>query len=111
VIVNPTGATYAGSTTKSRLSAFVKRSGPIATGLQRPLTGTWLGGVPLGPVILGVIVVATVIGFVLALRRRPEYLGTAIPLASFLVLYPVFYILFDPTIFWNDGRTSSTCRT
>jgi hypothetical protein len=104
VIVNPTGATYPGSTARSRLSAFVKHSGPIATGSQRPLTGTWLGGVPLGPVILGAIVVATVIGFVLAMRRRPEYLKTAIPIASFVVLYPVFYVLFDPTIFWNDGR-------
>jgi hypothetical protein len=104
VIVNPTGATYPGSTARSRLSAFVKHSGPIATGMQRPLTGTWLGGTPLGPVILGAIVVAIVIGLVLALRRKPEYVRTAIPLASFVVLYPVFYVLFDPTIFWNDGR-------
>jgi hypothetical protein len=104
VIVNPNGATYPGSTVRSRLSAFVKHSGPIATGMQRPITGRWLGGHAVGPVILVVIVVATVIGLVLALRCRPQSAGTVIPLASFVVLYPLFYVLFDPTIFWNDGR-------
>ena len=103
-IVDPTGATYPGSTPGSRLSAFVEHSGPIASGMQRPVTGTWLGGSPVGPVILVAVLVATAIGLVLALIRRPERAGTVIALASFVVLYPLFYVLFDPTIFWNDGR-------
>jgi hypothetical protein len=104
VLIHPTGATYPGSTAGSRFSAFVEHSGPIATGVQRPITGTWLGGGVLGRVALVAILVATVAGFVLVLRLRPRRVGVMIPLASFVVLYPLFYVLFDPTVFWNDGR-------
>ncbi len=104
VIVNPTGATYPGSTPGSRLSAFVEHSGPIATGIQRPIAGTWLGGAALGRVVVLVLLAVTVTGFVLALSRRPGSPRVMIPLASFVVLYPLFYAAFDPTVFWNDGR-------
>jgi hypothetical protein len=72
--------------------------------MQRPVTGTWLGGSGIGAVVLGAVLVATVIGLVLASRRRPERAGTMMALASFVVLYPLFYVVFDPTVFWNDGR-------
>ena len=103
-VVHPSGASYPGSTPGSRLSAFVQHSGPIATGLQRPITGTWLGAAAVGRVILVVILLATVTGFVLVLKREPKRAGVAVPLASFVVLFPLFYMLFDPTVFWNDGR-------
>jgi hypothetical protein len=104
VVLHPSGATYPGSTPLARFSAFVGHSAPIAAGFQRPITGNWLGGPVLGRVALAVILVTTVIGFVLALRRRPRAAGVMIPLASFVVLYPLFYVLFAPTVFWNDGR-------
>ncbi len=104
VIVHPTGATYPGSTPGSRFSAFFRHSGPIATGIQRPITGTWLGGAALGRVVIVAVLAAAVTGFVLALRRRPGSARVMIPLASFVVLYPLYYAAFDPTVFWNDGR-------
>ncbi len=58
VIVHPTGATYPGSTPGSRFSAFFRHSGPIATGIQRPITGTWLGGAALGRVVIVVVLAA-----------------------------------------------------
>ncbi len=104
VVVHPTGATYPGSTPRSRISAFFGHSGPIATGIQRPVTGTWLGGAVAGRALLVAVLAATACGFVLALRIRPEAAHVIVPLASFVVLYPLFYVLFDPTVFWNDGR-------
>ena len=54
--------------------------------------------------ILVAVLVATAVGFVFALRRRPQRARTVMALAAFVVLYPLFYVLFDPTVFWNDGR-------
>ncbi len=103
-VLHPSGATYPGSNPGSRFSAFVEHSGPIATGIQRPITGTWLGGAALGRVVLVAVLAAIVVGFVLAVRRRTEGARVVIPLATFVVLFPLFYVLFAPTVFWNDGR-------
>jgi hypothetical protein len=99
--ISQTGAPYPG-TFETRAAAMLTHAVPIATGLQRPSSGTWFGGPVLGITALVLSLTVVVGGVVWAVaRHRPR---TVMTLVAFVVGYLVLYPIARPTFFWQDGR-------
>jgi hypothetical protein len=83
-----------------RLRIFFTHTLPMVLGARLPISGRWLGGRPIGPVLVVAALAVGVAGLVAAAWQVP----VARVAVAAVVLYPFLEATAGPTAFWEDGR-------
>jgi hypothetical protein len=95
------GLTYSG-----RLSVFFHDMLPLQLGVKTVLSGAWVGGAVVGPMLFALVLVllAAAVGRAVWLFvRRPRELAP-VALAAGVVTFPFLYAAAPGTGYWVDGR-------